>query len=194
MRCLLSQATGAANSSAKYSRGRIDAKDETMRLKLFRKSSVSVPVLMRLFAALTFGQGIEAQEDPAGKKQASSDAQKGAVAKKDASAAAEEELQKAVQNPVASLISVPLQNNTHFSLGSFDRTQDVLNIQPVIPANLSENWMINHPRHPSNYLAKVSDGDKRAGNRRTSTNTHVPCNAAKLSSEPTTRYFSKEFR
>jgi hypothetical protein len=51
-------------------------------------------------------------------------------------------LQKAVQNPVASLISVPLQNNTNFSLGSFNRTQDVLNIQPVIPANLSKNWML----------------------------------------------------
>jgi hypothetical protein len=34
------------------------------------------------------------------------------------SAAAEEELQNAV--PVASLISVPLQNNTKFSLGSFN--------------------------------------------------------------------------
>jgi len=92
-----------------------------MRLKLLRKSSVSASSLMCLFAVLTFGQGIEAQEDPAGKKQGSSDAQKGAVPEKDASAAAEEELQKAVQNPAASLISVPLYNNTNFSLGSFNR-------------------------------------------------------------------------
>ena len=47
-----------------------------------------------------------------------------------------------MQNPVASLISVPLQNNTNFDYGSFNRTQDVLDIQPVIPVNISKNWMV----------------------------------------------------
>jgi len=60
----------------------------------------------------------------------------------DATAAATAELQKAVQNPVANLISVPLQNNSNFGAGPYDRTQDVLNIQPVIPAKISDNWMI----------------------------------------------------
>jgi hypothetical protein len=41
---------------------------------------------------------------------------------------------------VASLISVPLQNNTNFGIGPFDRTQNVLNIQPVIPVRVSEDW------------------------------------------------------
>src|SRR5262249_14242107 len=50
------------------------------------------------------------------------------------------DLQEAVQNPVASLISVPLQNNTGFDIGPFDRNQNVLNIQPVIPIRVSENW------------------------------------------------------
>jgi hypothetical protein len=50
------------------------------------------------------------------------------------------ELQKAVQNPVASLISVPIQNNSNFGIGPNDRTQNVLNIQPVIPIRASENW------------------------------------------------------
>jgi hypothetical protein len=50
------------------------------------------------------------------------------------------DLLKAVQNPVASLISVPLQNNTNFGIGPFDRTQNVLNIQPVIPIGVSEKW------------------------------------------------------
>jgi hypothetical protein len=58
------------------------------------------------------------------------------------SASAQQSLEKAVQNPVASLISVPLQNNTNFDYGPYNRTQDVLNIQPVIPANISKNWMI----------------------------------------------------
>jgi hypothetical protein len=59
-----------------------------------------------------------------------------------ASQSAQESLQKAVQNPVANLISVPLQNNSAFDLGPYNRTQDVLNIQPVIPFNVSENWMV----------------------------------------------------
>jgi hypothetical protein len=50
------------------------------------------------------------------------------------------DLQKAAQNPVAGLISVPIQSNTNFGIGPFGRNQDVLNIQPVIPTNLSQNW------------------------------------------------------
>ena len=49
-------------------------------------------------------------------------------------------LAKAVQNPVASLISVPFQNNTNFDIGPNDRTQNILNIEPVIPVRLSEKW------------------------------------------------------
>jgi hypothetical protein len=49
-------------------------------------------------------------------------------------------LQKATQNPVSNLISVPLQNNTNFNIGPFDRNQNVLNIQPVIPVRISESW------------------------------------------------------
>ena len=45
----------------------------------------------------------------------------------------EQDLAKAAQNPVADLISLPFQNNTNFGLGDYDRTQNVLNIQPVIP-------------------------------------------------------------
>jgi hypothetical protein len=51
-----------------------------------------------------------------------------------------EDLQKATQNPVASLISVPLQNNSNFDIGPYDRTQNVLNIQPVIPIGVSKDW------------------------------------------------------
>jgi len=46
------------------------------------------------------------------------------------------------QNPVGSLVSVPFQNNTNFPIGQFSRVQDVLNIQPVIPLNLSEDWLL----------------------------------------------------
>lgn len=50
------------------------------------------------------------------------------------------ELAKATQNPVADLISLPLQNNTNFNWGPNDKTQNVLNIQPVIPIQLNEDW------------------------------------------------------
>jgi hypothetical protein len=44
------------------------------------------------------------------------------------------ELAKAAQNPLANLISFPFQNNTNFNYGlDKDRTQNLLNIQPVIP-------------------------------------------------------------
>jgi hypothetical protein len=49
-------------------------------------------------------------------------------------------LAKAVQNPVASLISVPFQNNTNFDIGPNNRTQNILNIEPVIPVRVSEKW------------------------------------------------------
>ena len=48
-------------------------------------------------------------------------------------AATTEELAKAAQNPVADLISLPLQNNTNFGIGPDDKTQNILNIQPVYP-------------------------------------------------------------
>lgn len=51
-----------------------------------------------------------------------------------------EELRKAAQNPVASLISVPIQNNSNFGVGPDNRIQNVLNIQPVIPVRVSQNW------------------------------------------------------
>src|SRR5258708_11081664 len=49
-------------------------------------------------------------------------------------------LQKDVQNPVASLTLVPLQNNSNFDSGPFNRTQNVFNIQPVIPVNIISSW------------------------------------------------------
>ncbi len=50
------------------------------------------------------------------------------------------ELARAAQNPVASLISLPFQNNTNFEFGPREKTQNVLNIQPVWPFSLNEDW------------------------------------------------------
>lgn len=55
-------------------------------------------------------------------------------------AEAADKLRKAAQNPVASLISVPVQENWNFGIGPASRVQNVLNVQPVIPINLTQNW------------------------------------------------------
>ena len=49
-------------------------------------------------------------------------------------------LAKAAQNPIADMISLPFQNNTNFDVGPLEKTQDVLNIQPVLPFSLTEDW------------------------------------------------------
>jgi len=52
----------------------------------------------------------------------------------------DKDLAKATQNPLASMISLPFQNNTNFGIGPDDDTQNILNIQPVWPFSLSEDW------------------------------------------------------
>jgi hypothetical protein len=49
------------------------------------------------------------------------------------------ELAKKLANPIASLISVPFQNNTFYGIGAMKGTQNVMNFQPVIPIKLNEN-------------------------------------------------------
>ena len=81
------------------------------------------------------------------------------VATEQTAAAAEnaEALRKAAQNPVASLISVPVQNNNNFNIGPDGRTQDILNIQPVIPVRVSANWnLITRVITPVIYQPTVS--------------------------------------
>lgn len=50
------------------------------------------------------------------------------------------ELAKQLSNPVANLISVPFQNNYDFGLGANDAGKFTLNIQPVVPVTLSDDW------------------------------------------------------
>ena len=50
------------------------------------------------------------------------------------------ELAKAAQNPIANMISLPLQNNTNFNYGPMSGTQNILNVQPVWPFSVDEDW------------------------------------------------------
>ncbi len=72
-----------------------------------------------LLAGIIYSFSIVAQEEP---KNTATDAA---------------ELAKKLANPVASLISVPFQNNMDAGIGEFNGTRNTLNIQPVIPIKLS---------------------------------------------------------
>jgi hypothetical protein len=37
---------------------------------------------------------------------------------------------------------VPFQENAYFNVGPEERTQNVLNIQPVIPISINDDWNI----------------------------------------------------
>src|SRR5512135_3660579 len=53
-----------------------------------------------------------------------------------------EQLAKLAQNPVGNLISLPFQNNTNLNFGPEKGTQNILNIQPVIPISVDTDWNI----------------------------------------------------
>lgn len=48
----------------------------------------------------------------------------------------------AAQNPVASVISVPIQGNTAFGVGPYRRALNQTLVEPVIPFRLSESWIL----------------------------------------------------
>jgi hypothetical protein len=53
-----------------------------------------------------------------------------------------EELAKLAQNPVGNLISVPFEYNTNLNFGPEKGTQNILNIQPVVPISVNKDWNI----------------------------------------------------
>ena len=62
------------------------------------------------------------------------------------------ELAKQSQNPVSNLISVPFEMNNTLNNGPEDAYAMTLNVKPVIPMHLSENWnLINRAIFPVMY-------------------------------------------
>lgn len=69
---------------------------------------------------------------------------------------ADDDLAKQAQNPIANLISLPLQNNTNFDVSPRERNQNILNVQPVWPITLNEDWkLITRTIIPVTYVSIV---------------------------------------
>jgi len=75
------------------------------------------------------------------------------------------ELAKKLSNPVASLISVPIQSNWDFGIGPDSAMQYTVNIQPVIPFSISKDWnLITRTIMPVIHAeSPVPGGDDRTG-------------------------------
>jgi hypothetical protein len=85
-------------------------------LKLSKRISIKRASALVLLAALLFSRATLAEEHNA------------------------DELAKKLVNPISSLVSVPFQFNPDYNIGPDDGTKTTLNIQPVIPAPISEDW------------------------------------------------------
>ena len=71
-------------------------------------------------------------------------------------------LAKQSQNPVASLISLPFEMNYNGEFGPNNGNQGVLNIKPVIPVSISENWnLINRAIIPVVSQPGIPGGPNR---------------------------------
>lgn len=52
------------------------------------------------------------------------------------------ELAKTAENPIAKVVTFTFQNNTNFNFGLEDKTQNILNVQSVIPFSLTKDWAV----------------------------------------------------
>ncbi|MCP5518694.1 MAG: neuromedin U [Verrucomicrobiales bacterium] len=91
-------------------------------------STLGPLIVAVLLSAFTTAEAIAATETETGEKPAKS------------AVGTDESLRAKTQNPVSDLISVPLQNNFDFGIGPKHATRWVLNIQPVVPFELTEDW------------------------------------------------------
>ncbi len=66
------------------------------------------------------------------------------------------ELAKKSQNPLASIISLPFQNNTEFNVGPTNGTSNTFNIQPVYPVSLKKFNIINRAILPVEYESDLA--------------------------------------
>lgn len=77
----------------------------------------------------------------------------------------ESSLSQQLANPIADLISVPIQYNALFGAGRDGKSKlSVLDIQPVIPVHLNEDWnLITRTILPVTYASNIFNGSGNVG-------------------------------
>ena len=107
---------------------------KTQRINFIFNSWLALAVLVMLVFDST-AQGIRSKVQPL-----SIEPTNDAATAPAATADQEADLAKKLQNPVANLISVPLQNNWDFGIGPASAMKYTCNIQPVVPVSISDHW------------------------------------------------------
>lgn len=79
-----------------------------------------------------------------------------------------DQLNTQTQNPIANLFSIPLENNITFGVGTNRAPLYILNVQPIYPIKLTENWNIitrtvipikNQPNLGGKFTSRFGLGD-----------------------------------
>jgi hypothetical protein len=75
------------------------------------------------------------------------------------------ELARKLQNPIASLISAPIQSNWDFGIGAANAMRYTANIQPVIPFSIGQDWnLVSRTILPVIYAeSPVIGGSNKSG-------------------------------
>jgi hypothetical protein len=124
-------------------------KMKKMKNKLNTKITNNIKILMLVLCGSFFlAQITYAQEDK-------SDAQEGQ---------SQSDIEKAAQNPVAAMISVPFQDNIDFGVGPDKRIKNTMNIQPVIPFSVGSKFNIISRTIIPIITQPTTNGDGSEGN------------------------------
>lgn len=115
------------------------------RVRRARFMPAGVVIASCTLSALTNAQENGMPAEPAAAKPAAEEAQ---------------ELAKKLSNPVASLISVPLQSNFDCDIGpADDGCRYTMNVQPVVPISIAEDWnVISRTIMPITYQNDIFPG------------------------------------
>jgi len=102
------------------------------------RSSVRRETILAIVLMLSFSPGLALAQQPSGGSQAPAHAAEPA----NDHTAENADVAKQLSNPLANMVSIPFQFNWQVHVAPFDSTRFVLNLEPVVPFTLNENWSL----------------------------------------------------